>query len=138
MNKRFKPQYLPYNDDAEALVESLAAELQLTLKDKTGAKHRTILSSFLYCVQEAGVGALLDWSGGTTSQDTTGVSFFPATGAATAAGAATGVTVVLGTDTTTADAATLAIVLETTVCVTSCVTLGSAGFMVSAVAFDGF
>ena len=83
MNKRFKPQYLPHNDDAEALVESLAAELQLTLKDKTGAKHRTILSSFLYCVQEAGVGALLDWSGGTTSQDTTGVSFFPATGAAT-------------------------------------------------------
>ena len=83
MNKRFKPQYLPHNDDAEALVESLAAELQLTLKDKTGAKHRTILSSFLYCVQEAGVGALLDWSGGTTSQDTTGFTFFPATGAAT-------------------------------------------------------
>jgi hypothetical protein len=32
---------------------------------------------------EAGVGAYLDWSGGTTSQDTTGFSFFPATGAAT-------------------------------------------------------
>ena len=83
MNKRFKPQYLPYNDEAEALVESLAAELQLTLKGKTGAKHRTILASFLYCVQKAGVGAYLDWSGGTTSQDTTGFSFFPATGATT-------------------------------------------------------
>ena len=83
MNKRFKPQYLPYNDEAEALVESLAAELQLTLKGKTGAKHRTILSSFLYCVQEAGVGAFLDWSGGTTSKDTTGFTFFPATGATT-------------------------------------------------------
>jgi hypothetical protein len=34
-------------------------------------------------VQEAGVGAYLDWSGGTTSQDTTGFSFFPATGADT-------------------------------------------------------
>jgi hypothetical protein len=43
MNKRFKPQYLPYNDEAEALVESLAAELQLTLKGKTGAKHRTMV-----------------------------------------------------------------------------------------------
>lgn len=83
MNKRFKPQYLPYNDDAEALVDSLAAELQLTLKGKTGAKHRTILASFLYCVQEAGVGAYLDWLGGTTSQDTTGFTFFPATGATT-------------------------------------------------------
>ena len=83
MNKRFKPQYLPYNDEAEALVESLAAELQLTLKGKTGAKHRTILASFLYCVQKAGVGAYLVWSGGTTSQDTTGFSFFPATGATT-------------------------------------------------------
>ena len=29
------------------------------------------------------MGAYLDWSGGTTSQDTTGFSFFPATGAAT-------------------------------------------------------
>ena len=47
------------------------------------AKHKTILSSFLYCVQEAGVGAYLDWSGGTTSQDTTGFSFFPATGSST-------------------------------------------------------
>ena len=83
MNKRFKPQYLPYNDDAHALVEALAAELGLSLKGITGAKHKTILASFLYCVQEAGVGAYLDWSGGTTSQDTTGFSFFPATGAPT-------------------------------------------------------
>ena len=83
MNKRFKPQYLPYNDDAHALVEALAVELGLSLKGITGAKHKTILSSFLYCVQEAGVGAYLDWSGGTTSQDTTGFSFFPATGAET-------------------------------------------------------
>ena len=83
MNKRFKPQYLPYNDAAHAMVETLAAELGLTLNAATGAKHKTILASFLYCVQEAGVGAFLDWSGGTTSQDTTGFSFFPATGAAT-------------------------------------------------------
>ena len=83
MNKRFKPQYLPYNHDAHALVEALAVELGLSLKGITGAKHKTILASFLYCVQEAGVGAYLDWSGGTTSQDTTGFSFFPATGADT-------------------------------------------------------
>ena len=83
MNKRFKPQYLPYNDDANALVEALAVELGLTLSGITGAKHKTILASFLYCVQEARVGAYLDWSGGKTSQDTTGFSFFPATGAAT-------------------------------------------------------
>lgn len=83
MNKRFKPQYLPYNNDAHALVEALAAELDLSLKGITGAKHKTILASFLHCVQEAGVGAYLDWSGGTTSQDTTGFSFFPATGSST-------------------------------------------------------
>jgi hypothetical protein len=65
------------------LVEALAVELGLTLSGITGAKHKTILASFLYCVQEARVGAYLDWSGGTTSQDTTGFSFFPATGAAT-------------------------------------------------------
>ena len=45
MNKRFKPQYLPYNDDAHALVEALAVavavELGLTLKGITGAKHKT-------------------------------------------------------------------------------------------------
>ncbi|MDA9214758.1 hypothetical protein N9O86_02135 [Planktomarina temperata] len=58
-------------------------ELGLTVSGITGAKHKTILASFLYCVQEAGVGAYLDWSGGTTSQDTTGFSFFPATGAST-------------------------------------------------------
>ena len=83
MNKRFKPQYLPHNDDAHALVEALAVELGLSLKGSTGAKHTTILASFLYCVQEAGVGAYLDWSGGTTSQDTTGLSFFPTTGSTT-------------------------------------------------------
>jgi hypothetical protein len=83
MNKRFKPQYLPHNDDAHALVEALAVELGLTLSGITGAKHKTVLASFLYFVQEAGVGAYLDWSGGTTSQDTTGYSFFPATGSST-------------------------------------------------------
>ena len=83
MNKRFKPQYLPYNDAACVLVETLAAELSLTLNAATGAKHKAILASFLYCLQEAGVGAFLNWSGGTTSQDTTGFSFFPAAGAAT-------------------------------------------------------
>ena len=57
MNKRYKPQYLPHNDDAHALVEALAVELGLTLKGITGAKHKAILASFLYCVQEAGVGA---------------------------------------------------------------------------------
>jgi len=83
MTKRFKPQYLPHNDDACGLVETLAAKLSLTLNAATGAKHRAILASFLYCLQEAGVGAFLNWSGGTTSQDTTGFSFFPAAGAAT-------------------------------------------------------
>jgi hypothetical protein len=83
MNKRFKPQYLLHNDDAHALVEALAVELGLTLSGITGDKHKTILASFLYCVQDAGVGAYLDWSGGTTSQDTTGFSFFPATGSTT-------------------------------------------------------
>ena len=48
MNKRFKPQYLPHNDDAYALVEALAVELGLTLKGITGAKHKAILASFLY------------------------------------------------------------------------------------------
>ncbi len=62
---------------ARALVETLAAELGLTLNAATGAKHKAILSSFLYCVQEAGVGAFINWSGGTTSQDTTGVQLLP-------------------------------------------------------------
>ena len=44
MNKRFKPQHLPHNDDAHALVEALAAELGLSLKGITGAKHKTILA----------------------------------------------------------------------------------------------
>ena len=46
MNKRFKTQYLPHNDDAHALVEVLAVELGLTLKSSTGAKHKTFLASF--------------------------------------------------------------------------------------------
>ncbi len=48
MNKRFKPQYLPYNDDAHALVEALAVELGLPLKGITGAKHKTILAHHSY------------------------------------------------------------------------------------------
>jgi len=36
MNKRFKPQYLPYNDDAHALVEALAVEL---LSSLSGNQH---------------------------------------------------------------------------------------------------
>ena len=60
MNKRFKPQYLPHNDDACVLVETLSAELGLTLNAATGAKHKAILASFLYCLQEAGVGAFLN------------------------------------------------------------------------------
>ena len=44
MNKRFKPQYLPHNDDAHALVEALAVELGLSLKGITGAKHKMILA----------------------------------------------------------------------------------------------
>ena len=59
MNKRFKPQYLPYNDDAHALIEALAAELGLSLRGITGAKHKAILASFLCCVQEAELGAYL-------------------------------------------------------------------------------
>tara|TARA_B110000908_G_C9791683_1_gene244686 strand:- start:210 stop:341 length:132 start_codon:yes stop_codon:yes gene_type:complete len=43
MNKRFNPQYLPYNDAAHAVVETLAAELGLTLNAATGAKHKAIL-----------------------------------------------------------------------------------------------
>ena len=57
MNKRFKPQYLSHNNDAHALVQALAVELGLSLKGITGGKHKTILASFLHCVQEAGVGA---------------------------------------------------------------------------------
>ena len=83
MNKRFKPQYLPHNSDAEALVSALSAELGLTLTGKTGAKHNTIIASFLYYAQTSATGAFITWSGGTTSQDTTGFSFFPAVGAAT-------------------------------------------------------
>lgn len=79
MLKRFKPQYLPRNQAAHQLVEALAAELDLKLSDA----NKTILASFLFCVQEAGVGAFIVWSGGSTSQDTVGYSFYPATGAQT-------------------------------------------------------
>ena len=79
MTKRFKPQYLPHNQAAHQLVEALAAELDLKLNDA----HKTILASFLFCVQEAGLGAFIVWSGGSTSQDTVGYSFYPATGAKT-------------------------------------------------------
>ena len=83
MNKRFKPQYLSYNYDARALVQTLAAELSLTLKGKTGAKHNAILASFLFYTQSSDADTMITWSGGTTSQDTTGFSFFPASGALT-------------------------------------------------------
>ena len=56
MNKRFKPQYLPHNDDAQALGEALAVELEMTLKRSAGAKHKTILATRWYSVEEAGVG----------------------------------------------------------------------------------
>ena len=79
MDKRFKPQYLPHNQAAHRLVEALAAELDLKLNDA----HKTILASFFFCVQEAGLGAFIIWSGGSTSQDTVGYSFYPATGAKT-------------------------------------------------------
>jgi hypothetical protein len=36
MNKRFKPQYLPHNEDAHALVEALAMELVHSL---SGNQH---------------------------------------------------------------------------------------------------
>lgn len=83
MNKRFKPQYLPYNDDASELAATLALELGLTLKGNTGDKHHTIIASFLYYAQASGAGTIMIWSGGTTSQDTTGFSFFPAAGTET-------------------------------------------------------
>ena len=38
MNKRFKPQYLPYNNDAHALVEALAAELGLVTQGHNGSQ----------------------------------------------------------------------------------------------------
>ena len=77
MSKRFKPQYLHYNYDARALVQTLAAELGLTLKGKTGAKHNAILASFLFYAQPSDADTIITWSGGTTSKDTTGFLFFP-------------------------------------------------------------
>ena len=79
MHKRFEPQYFSHNQSAHQLVEALAEELGLKLSDD----HKTVLASFLFCVQEAGIGASIIWSGGNTSQDTVGYSFFPATSAQT-------------------------------------------------------
>ncbi|MDB3930180.1 hypothetical protein N9413_13510 [Paracoccaceae bacterium] len=43
-------------------------------------KHRAILASFLFYAQRIGVGQFLNWPSGSTSQDTIGFSFYPATG----------------------------------------------------------
>ncbi len=76
----YKPIYLPHNSDAQALINELADELCLTLKDKTGLKHNAILGSFLFYAQRIGVGNFLNWPSGSTSQDTIGFSYYPATG----------------------------------------------------------
>jgi hypothetical protein len=44
MTPLFKPIYLPQNSDAQALIEKLTDELVLTLKGKSGLKHRAILA----------------------------------------------------------------------------------------------
>ena len=75
----YKPIYLPQNSDAQALIEVLANELCLTLKAKSGLKHRAILASFLFYAQRIGIGNFLNWPSGSTSQDTIGFSFYPAT-----------------------------------------------------------
>ena len=76
----FKPIYLPQNSEAQALIDELANELCLTLKGKSGLKHNAILASFLFYAQRIGVGQFLNWPSGSTSQDTIGFSFYPATG----------------------------------------------------------
>ena len=76
----FKPIYLPQNSDAQALIDELAEELCVTLKGKAGLKHNAILASFLFYAQRIGVGKFLSWPSGSTSQDTIGFSFYPATG----------------------------------------------------------
>ena len=43
-------------------------------------KHNAILGSFLFYAQRIGVGKFLSWPSGSTSQDTIGFSFYPATG----------------------------------------------------------
>ena len=76
----YKPIYLPQNSEAQALIDELANELCLTLNGKTGLKHRAILASFLFYAQRIGIGNFLNWPSGSTSQDTIGFSFYPATG----------------------------------------------------------
>ena len=83
MSISYKPQYLPYNANASELVSALGVAVGLDLTGKAGTKHITVLASFLACVQSAGVGGYLSWTGGTTSQDSIGFSFYPAAGAST-------------------------------------------------------
>ena len=83
MRASFKPQYQPYNANASELVSALGVAVGLDLKGKVGTKHTTILASFLACVQSAGVGGYLSWTGGTTSQDSIGFSFYLSAGAST-------------------------------------------------------
>lgn len=83
MRASFKPQYQPYNANASELVSALGVAVGLDLKGKAGTKHIAVLASFLACVQSAGVGGYLSWTGGTTSQDSIGFSFYPAAGAST-------------------------------------------------------
>ena len=79
----FKPIYLSQNSEVQALIDELANELCLTLNGKSGLKHRAILASFLFYAQRIGVGQFLNWPSGSTSQDTIGFSFYPATGGPT-------------------------------------------------------
>ena len=58
-------------------MQTLAAELGLPLKGKTGTKHNAILASFLFYAQPSDADTIITWSGGTTSKDTTGFLFFP-------------------------------------------------------------
>ena len=76
----FKLIYLPQNSEAQALIDELANELCLTLDGKSGLKHNAILASFLFYAQRIGIGNFLNWPSGSTSQDTIGFSFYPATG----------------------------------------------------------
>ena len=76
----FKPIYLPQNSEAQALIDELANDLCLPLDGKFGLKHNAILASFLFYAQRIGIGNFLNWPSGSTSQDTIGFSFYPATG----------------------------------------------------------
>tara|TARA_B110000285_G_scaffold14401_1_gene14226 strand:- start:79 stop:234 length:156 start_codon:yes stop_codon:yes gene_type:complete len=46
-------------------VQTLAAELGLPLKGKTGTKHNAILASFLFYAQSSDADTMITWSGGT-------------------------------------------------------------------------